>query len=89
MKMSFITRQHISVSWNIFQDGLTRCLVAEPVTFPKFLKTIILYGCNLRSMCKILLILRSDIPNARACLMAEHREDVLMACLTAAIFSDV
>ncbi|PNF26054.1 hypothetical protein B7P43_G06408 [Cryptotermes secundus] len=37
MKMSFITSEHINVSWNIFQDGLTRCFVAEPDTFPVFL----------------------------------------------------
>jgi hypothetical protein len=36
-KMSFITREHIGLGWNIFQDGLARCLAVDPVTFPKFL----------------------------------------------------
>jgi hypothetical protein len=84
MKMSIVTREHNSVRWNIFQDGLARCLAVEPVTFLKFL-----YGWNLRSACNILLTLRSDIPKARACLMAEHHGDLVTAYLTAAIFSGV
>jgi hypothetical protein len=35
--MNCVTTGHISVSWNIFQDGLARCLAVEPVTFPKIL----------------------------------------------------
>jgi hypothetical protein len=84
-----VTREHICVRWDIFQDGLARCLVVEPVMFPKFLNNHHFVWMELRAQCKILLILHSDIPKARACLMAERCGDVVTACLTAAIFSGV
>jgi hypothetical protein len=48
--------------------------------------TIILWEWNLRSVCKILLTLHSDIPIAAACFRDERRGDCVMACLTAWTF---
>ena len=42
-----------------------------------------------RSRCKILRILRSDIPKASACLAAERCGDLVRACLTVLMVSGV
>jgi hypothetical protein len=48
----------------------------------------ILYEWKFRSLCNILLMLLSDIPRARECLLSECLGPLMNYCLTASVFCD-
>ncbi|PSN46617.1 hypothetical protein C0J52_16818 [Blattella germanica] len=58
---------------------ITRCSTVEPITVTEFMH-------NHQSECRILLTLRSDLPIATDCLLAERCWDCGTACLTASMF---